>query len=97
MDTKDYVLIDHFCRHHRIENAFVDALQEYGLVEIVVIEEHRYLPKEQLKEIEKMMRFHYDLNINLEGIDVIARLLKRIEDLQHELRHARNKLSIYAD
>ena len=44
-----------------------------------------------------MMRFHYDLNINLEGIDVIARLLKRIEDLQHELRHARNKLSIYAD
>jgi hypothetical protein len=32
-----------------------------------------------------------DLGINLEGVEVIVRLLKRIEALQIELEHERNK------
>lgn len=97
METKDYILIAQFCKHHNIEISFVDSLQQYGLIEVVVIENDQYLMPEQLKELEKMMRFHYDLNINLEGIDAIAHLLKRIEALQQELQATKNRLSVFSD
>ena len=42
-----------------------------------------------------MMRMHYDLDINMEGIDVIAHLLKRIDSLQQELKMAKNRLRLF--
>jgi hypothetical protein len=41
------------------------------------------------------MRMHYDLDINMEGIDVISHLLKRMNSLQDELRLTQNKLRLY--
>jgi MerR HTH family regulatory protein len=94
METKNLILIDTVCSHHNIEISFVSALREYGLIEVVEMADNQYLSNEQLKDFEKMMRLHYELNINLEGIDVIARLLQRIDDLQQELLAARNKLTL---
>jgi len=42
-----------------------------------------------------MLRLHYDLNINLEGIDAVTSLLKQISNLQQELLAVKNKLSLY--
>ena len=42
-----------------------------------------------------MIRLHYELGINLEGIDVIYNLLKQIDHLQSELEIAKNKLNFY--
>lgn len=92
METENLILIDTVCSHHNIEVSFVSALREYGLIEVVEVADHQYLSNEQLRDFEKMMRLHYELNINLEGIDVIARLLQRIDDLQQELVAAKNKL-----
>jgi MerR family transcriptional regulator, heat shock protein HspR len=52
--------------------------------------ELRYSEKEvtQLRQIRRLQR---DLGVNLEGVEVIVRLLKRIEALQIELEHERNK------
>lgn len=95
METRDLILIEHFCTNHDIEFSFIDSLQAFGLIEVVVHEDNKYLQQEQLKDVEKMMRMHYDLDINMEGIDVISHLLKRIDTLQHELRLAQNKLRLY--
>ncbi len=95
METKDLILIEHFCANHNIEFSFIDSLNEFGLIEVIIHEEQRYLPQGQLKEVEKMMRMHYDLDINMEGIDVISHLLKRIHHLQDDLRIAQNKLRLY--
>lgn len=95
METKDLILIDHFCTNHNIEFSFINLLHEFGLIEIVIREEHKYLPKDQLRDVEKMMRMHYDLDINMEGIDVISHLLKRMNSLQDELKIMQNKLRLY--
>ena len=94
METENLILIDSVCSSHNVEVSFVYALREYGLIEVVEVANHQYLSIEQLKDFEKMMRLHYELNINLEGIDAIAHLLQRIDDLQQELLVARNKLSL---
>ena len=36
-----------------------------------------------------------DLDINLEGIAVITRLLKRMEKMQNEITQLKNKLDLY--
>ncbi|MNJ94923.1 Chaperone modulatory protein CbpM [compost metagenome] len=94
MKTETLILVKQFCVSHDIDITFITALQNFGLIEIIVVEENQYLDPQQLKEVEKMIRLHYDLEVNLEGIDIITNLLKRIEYLQTELVTAQNKLKL---
>jgi hypothetical protein len=95
METNNLIRIEHFCTHHNVEISFISSLHEMGLIDIVVLDENPYLSHEQLRDIEKMVRFHYDLDINLEGIEAISILLKQIEELQKELNTTKNKLSLF--
>lgn len=97
MSNKNLIQIKQFCIYHEIENTFITELHNYGLVEIIVEENDEYLQPEQLPSIEKMIRMHYDLNINLEGIDAIYHLLNKIETLQQHLTNTQNKLRIYEE
>ena len=82
---QEYILITDFCMSHNIETHFVMELYEYGLVDVVVKEDTHYLPIQQLPKAEKILRLHSDLDINLEGIAVITRLLKRMEKMQNDI------------
>jgi len=95
MNSKNLIQIKQFCLYHEIENTFITELHNYGLVQIIVLEEDEYLQPEQLPAVEKMIRLHYDLKINLEGLDVIANLLDKIEVLQQNLTTTQNKLRLY--
>ncbi|MEQ8218685.1 MAG: chaperone modulator CbpM [Arenibacter sp.] len=92
---QEYILITDFCASHKIETHFIMELYEYGLVDVVVKEDIRYIPIQQLPKAEKMLRLHSDLNINLEGIAVITRLLNRMEKMQNEITQLKNKLDLY--
>ncbi|PTM07775.1 MAG: MerR family transcriptional regulator [Bacteroidetes bacterium] len=95
METKKLISIQEFCKHYNVPITFINALNEYELVEITVSKCESYLKIKQLHEVEKMMRLHYDLNINLEGIDAIYNLLKQVESLQDEIVSLKNKLRLY--
>lgn len=95
MNSNDLIQIKQFCLYHEIDNSFITQLHNYGLVKIVILEEDEYFQPEQLPAVEKMIRLHYDLKINFEGIDVIANLLTKIEALQQNLTATQNKLRLY--
>lgn len=95
MNSQDLIQIDLFCQHHDIEVTFIAALKEYGMIEIIVMEKKDYFSTEQLATIEKIIRLHHDLEINLEGIDVIMNLLKQIEEYKSELILSQNKLNFF--
>jgi len=95
MNSNDLIQIKQFCLYHEIDNSFITQLHNYGLVKIVILEEDEYFQPEQLPAVEKMIRLHYDLKINFEGIDVIANLLNKIEALQQNLTTTQNKLRLY--
>jgi pyridoxine 5'-phosphate synthase PdxJ len=92
MNTDNLIRIEYFCEQYNVELAFVNSLHEFGLINVSVVEDSKYLSNDDLKEIEKLIRLHYDLGINIEGIDVISNLLNQIEDLKQELMVAKNKL-----
>ncbi|SDG67219.1 chaperone modulator CbpM [Psychroflexus sediminis] len=95
METNKMILVEQFCSNCDINFSFIEALNENGVIEIVVVEDKKYILNEQLKTLERAIQFHYELNINIEGIDVIHNLLHQIDDLQEELRAANNKLKAF--
>ena len=97
METTKLISIQKFCEHYNVPKTFINALHEYELVEVIVTNDENYLKTAQLNEVEKMMRLHYDLDINLEGIDAIYNLLKQLEILQEEIKYLNNKLRFYED
>lgn len=81
--------------HYNIEIQFLQALQEYDLVPLTVIDEALFIDADHLPEVEKIIHLHQELHINLEGIDAIIQLLKRLEKTQGELTAVRNRLRLY--
>ena len=90
-----YIALDDFCALHDIEASFMSSLQQTGLIEITTIEKAGFLEESQLKEAEKYIRFHNDLDINLEGIETITHMLQRINLMHDEIVSLRNRLRLY--
>jgi hypothetical protein len=95
MQLEDMVPASEFCIHHNIELSFINSLKEYGLVETVLIEEKVFLPISQLGHLEKIVRLHFELDINLEGIETIAHLLEKVSTLQDQVTQLTNRLKVY--
>jgi hypothetical protein len=95
MQTEYLVAVDEFCASHNIEISFISSLQQNGLIEITTIEQTGFIVVDQLPKVEKYIRLHYDLNINLEGIETIAHMLERISSLHNEITELNNRLRLY--
>jgi hypothetical protein len=91
----DLIAVNEFCVNHNIEISFVNLLQQNGLIETSTMESKYFVKKEQLPQLEKFVRFYYELDINLEGIETISYLLQRIENLQNENMKLKNRLCFY--
>ncbi len=95
MENDEMIRVELICTNYNIEPSFIDSLLEFGLIEIMTIEDHRFLEMKKISDLEKMIHLHYDLEINMEGIDTIYHLLDRVCQLQEELNSLRNRLRFY--
>jgi hypothetical protein len=95
MNTENFILIPTLCSHYKVELAFFIHLNEMGLIEIQTIEQNQYIHQDSIYEIEKMIRMHHELDVNIEGIDVVLNLLQKIDALKTELNLVRNRLRLY--
>jgi hypothetical protein len=92
METDQLMPADDFCTYYDVEYSFISSLQESGLIEITSIEERSFIHTNQLQDLEKFARLHYDMDINVEGIEAISHLLNQIKEMQHELHVLRHRL-----
>jgi chaperone modulatory protein CbpM len=97
MQQEHLISTEEFCTHYKVEYSFIDSLDRYGLIEITRINETAFIDTDKLTELEKLLRLHNDLDINLEGIEAITYLLHRIKNMQNEIVLLRNRLSMYED
>lgn len=95
MKTSSFIRIEQVCTHCQVDEAFIHTLHELGHVELIVDGKEYGIPEEQLKSVESLIFFHTELQINIEGIDAIAHLLKRMVDLQEELMQVKKALHVY--
>lgn len=97
METESLIPTDEFCAFHNIEYSFISSLQDVGLIKIITLKETRYISESQVKKLEKILRLHDELEINIEGIDTISHLLQRMRRMQIEIHALKNKLRLYED
>ena len=95
MEEKELIPVEFFCTTSHVEVSLLDTLEESGLVNITVLKAHRYIAVEELGRVEKLVRLHDDLGINVEGLEAIEHMLERVEMLQQEMQNLRNRLRRY--
>ncbi len=94
MSTVTLIRAATFCSSHQIEDNYIYTLRDYGFIEVIEEKEDIFLKPEELPKLEKIVRFNRDLDINLEGVEVVLQLLERIEGLQRETQSLQNKLKM---
>ena len=97
MIKKHLISTQTLCSHYNIEISFVDALNKMGLIQIEIIEQNQFIHQDQIGDLEKMIRLYKELNVNLEGIDVVFNLLEKERELRDELNALKNRLKLYED
>ncbi len=95
MPTTHLIAASEFCIYHHIEPAFIYSLQQSGLIEVTVVEEKLFVEESELPQLERLVRLYHELDINLEGIETITYLLKRMQDMQRQIITLENRLSMY--
>ena len=95
MDVKGLISVMQLCEHYNVEISFFDQLDEVGLINVTNIKQKLYIHQEAISDLEKMIRMHQELNVNIEGIDVAFNLLQKMNNLQTQLINLQNRLKLY--
>ncbi|OJV53519.1 MAG: hypothetical protein BGO31_01225 [Bacteroidetes bacterium 43-16] len=76
---------------YNIEIHFFDALVSSGLITVAAEQDELYLDYEDLGQLERCVHLYYDLDINVAGIEVISRLLRKLRQLQEEHKQLQSR------
>lgn len=97
MPQEDMISIQEFCMRYSIEQSFVYALYDLGLVQVIQTEQEIHIPASELNSLERMVRLNTEMGINIEGIEAISHLLQKVHDMQQQIKELSNRLSMYED
>ncbi|MGY5850705.1 chaperone modulator CbpM [Salegentibacter sp. F14] len=95
MNLEDLIPTEEICTRYKVEETFIHSLSRSGLIKIITVKKSQYVPLEEITNFEKLRRLHYELDINLEGLEAIDHLLRQLEELQHQNRNLKNRLGLY--
>jgi len=89
------IKITEYCSYCKIEPDFVSSLEGVGLIHTIIVEGERFIHEEELRDLERYVNWHYEMDINIEGIDALRNMLARFEQLQDEVLQLKEKLRLY--
>ena len=92
---KELIAITEYCINYDIEPSFIHSLEESGLIVLTSIDEEKFIHIEQLQEMDRYIHFHYDLEINIEGIDAIRHLLDKVNHMQEEIQQLKRLIHLH--
>jgi chaperone modulatory protein CbpM len=95
MSEEEIIPVELFCSYYQVEQTFLETLESHGLITLGYRENQRFIPMEEITELEKYTRMYYELNINVPGIDALKNMLEKIKELQQEAENLRARLRIY--
>lgn len=82
---------------YEIDITFFDELEEFGLLKTELENDVKYLLFEDLSVFEKLTNWHYDLEVNMPGLQIIQNLLNQIHSLQAENKKLMRKMISFTD
>lgn len=95
MKTANLITVHDFCIYNNVAYAFIDNLQEAGLIQVAVVNQTTCIPMDEIQKIERLARLHTQLDINEPGLLAIDGLLDKVENMQQEIAELRTRLRLY--
>ncbi|AZJ36028.1 chaperone modulator CbpM [Tenacibaculum singaporense] len=95
MSDKELISVQKVIVHHNLDEQFIESIESFQLIEFIIKDSNKYLHTEQLPILEKIIRLHYDLEVNMQGIDVINNMLDRMDSMHKTIQQLENKLKLY--
>jgi len=95
MQNENLIPAELCCTHYNVELSFIQTLNQFGFIHIISNDSDQFIDMDELNTLEKFIRLHYDLDINMQGIEAINFLLERVQNMQHEINYLRSKLNVY--
>lgn len=89
------ILYSECIRIYEVEESFIDSLGELGLIRVSDTDSNRFVEYDELEELEQFIRWHNDMDINVEGVEALHHMLARVKSLQAEIENLRNELHFY--
>ncbi|NLY25219.1 MAG: hypothetical protein GX042_09490 [Bacteroidales bacterium] len=80
---------------YEVEESFIESLRDLGLIQVIGQDEDLFIEYDDLTDLERFIRWHYEMDINVEGIDALRHMLQRVQSLQAELEQLRHELQFY--
>ncbi|HJA14377.1 MAG TPA: chaperone modulator CbpM [Candidatus Butyricimonas faecavium] len=93
MET-ELIIVREYCQKSHVDPSFIVSLEEDGLIDIQVVDGERYLLVSQMQDLERFVRWHEDLAVNIEGIGVIHELMGRMHEMQQEINQLRREVRL---
>ena len=95
MQNENLISVTACCKHYDIEVSFIHSLDQCGFIKIVSVDTAEFLDTDELQTLEKFIRLHYELDINMQGIEAINFLLDRVQNMQQQIAFLKSKLTVY--
>jgi hypothetical protein len=95
MQREDFIAITICCSNYNIEVSLLHSFSDSGLIIISIFDEAEFIHRNQLKQLEKILNLHQQLDINLPGIETVLHLLEKIERMQQEITTLKNQLAVH--
>lgn len=93
----DLVIINEYCTWSHIDPEFIQQLGDEGLIEINIVDNEQYIDLTQINKLERYVRLHYDLSVNVEGISVVQHLLENMDDMRKEIQQLKQRIRLLDD
>ncbi|ATP55822.1 hypothetical protein CPT03_04735 [Pedobacter ginsengisoli] len=94
MET-ELITITEYCFKYDIEPEFIVSLEDSGIISLITVESEKCIHIKQFGELDRYIHLHYDLQINIEGIDAIRHLLEKVDAMQQEIKELKSQLHLH--
>lgn len=78
------IAITEVVRIYNMEVSFLENLEESGLIHPETVGKEKYILFEEIPALERFSNWHYDLEVNIPGLQIIHDLLQKMEILRSE-------------
>lgn len=84
------------CRFHDVDDTFIGSLNKAGLIVFEEVNQTAFISENELEKLERLIRLHNELEINVAGLEAISHLLERIVEMQEQIRVLKNRAIVQA-
>jgi chaperone modulatory protein CbpM len=95
MTEHELISVQTCCTCYELEMDFIQSLERSGLITIVKEDGAGFISANQITDLEKLARLHYEMEINMQGLEAVWHLLEQLKSAHAENTSLRNRLRMF--